>query len=137
MQRLEEEAGVTYDDVTLADLPAVAARVFASLHSFAVQEAAPPIDDPTFEAADGRRRAALRRSVASAAPAWSKAQQETVAALLDVLWNLPSYERLVGAWQFEGKRATDAITWLIERVVVAIEADDPPPQSRYRRRTAK
>ena len=137
MQRLEEEAGVTYEGVTLDDLPAVTARVFASLHSFAVQHAdIPPIDDPTFEAADERRRVALRQAVATAAPGWSKAQQETAAASLDVLWNLPSYERLVGAWQFDGDRATETLTWLIARVVAAVDADDPPPKPRSRRRSS-
>ena len=127
MGRLEEEAGVTYDDVTLAGLPAVTARVFASLHSFAVHDSVAPDGDPTFAAADERRQAALRRSVAVSAPHWSAAQQETAAALLDVLWNLPSYERLVRGWQFDGDRATEAIGWLIDRVVAAIDADEPPP----------
>jgi AcrR family transcriptional regulator len=127
MRRLEEEAGVVYDDVTLAGLPAVTARVFASLPSFAVHDSVAPPDDPTFEAADERRQAALRRSVAAAAPHWSAEQQETAAALLDVLWNLSSYERLVRGWQFDGDRATGALGWLIERVVAAIDADEPPP----------
>jgi AcrR family transcriptional regulator len=127
MQRLEEEAGVTYDDVTLGTLPDVAARVFASLHSFAVQQSAAGPDDPTFVAADERRRVALRSAVAEAAPHWSAAQQDTAAALLDVCWNLPSYERLVGAWGFEQEHATAAITWMIDRVVAAVEAGEAPP----------
>lgn len=129
MQRLEEEAGVSYDDVTLANLPALTARVFASLHSFAVQDAVVGSDDPTFNAADERRRAALRRAVAEVAPHWTDDQRETAAALLDVLWNLPSYERLVSGWDFERDRATRAIAWLIDQVVGAIEADEPPPGS--------
>lgn len=100
MQRLEAEAGVTYDDVTLDGLPAVTARVFESLHSFAVKDGVERPDAPTFVAADERRHRALRRSVAARAPHWSDAQQETAAALLDVLWNLPSYERLVSGWRW-------------------------------------
>jgi hypothetical protein len=50
-----------------------------------------------------------------------------VAALMDVLWNLPSYERLVGVWNLESANATRAITWVMGKVVQAIEDDDPPP----------
>ena len=48
------------------------------------------------------------------------------AGLLDVLWNLPSYERLVGVWGIDGDDATGAIGWLMAKVVQAIEDDNPP-----------
>ena len=126
MQRLEQEAGVDYD-FTLAEIPAVAARIFESLHAFAAEDATLLPTDPTFEAADERRQSALRAAVAVAAPQWSDRQQETAAALLDVVWNLPSYERLVSGWKFDGDRATEAIGWLIELLVASIDADQPPP----------
>jgi AcrR family transcriptional regulator len=127
MQRLEEEAGVVYDGLTLDTLPHITTRVFASLHAFAVQEtAATPADDPTFVDADVRRKAALREAVAAAAPRWSATQRESAAALLDVVWNLPSYERLVNGWQFDADRATGALLWLIDRIVTSVEGDDPP-----------
>lgn len=134
MQRLEEEAGVTYEDVTLDTVGAVATLVFESLHSFAVQGVTQGPTDPTFEDADERRRAALCRSVADAAPQWSDAQRETAAAALDVLWDLPSYERLVKAWRFDGDRATGSIRWLIDLVVAAIETGAPPPPGSSTRR---
>ena len=127
MQRLEAEAGVSYDDVTLDDVPEVAALVFASLRGFAVRSVTRTPSDPTFEAADARRKGALRRSVDAAAPQWTDEQKETAAALLDVLWNLPSYERLVSGWQFDGDRATEALQWLIGLMTAAVEADAPPP----------
>src|SRR6478672_3533486 len=80
MDRLEEEAGVSYDEVTLDDVPEVAALVFASLHGFAVRTVTQMPADPTFEAADDRRQGALRRSVEAAAPQWTDAQKETAAA---------------------------------------------------------
>ncbi len=134
MQRLEAEAGVRYDEVTLDDVPAVAALVFESLHGFAVQAVTRQPDDPTFDDADTRRQAALRRSVAASAPHWTDAQQETAAALLDVLWNLPSYERLINGWQFDGNRAIEALQWLIGVVIATVEADEPPPPTAPRRR---
>jgi AcrR family transcriptional regulator len=127
MQRLEEEAGITYEDVGLANLAEVTARVFGSRESFAVQGSVREQDDPTFVAVDERRRAALLRAVSASAPHWSGTEREAVAALLDVLWHLPSYERLVGAWNLGSENATRAITWLMGKVVQAIEDDDPPP----------
>ena len=127
MQRLEEEAGITYEDVTLDNLGAVTAKVFASRSSFAVGESVAAPDSPTFVAVDQRRRDALQRAVAASAATWTDSERATVAALLDMLWNLPSYERLVGVWNLTPEDATRAITWLIDYVVDAIERDAPPP----------
>ncbi len=127
MQRLEEEAGITYEDVGLDNLAEVTARVFASLRSFAVRSSVGEPDDATFVAVDVRRRAALLRAVSAAAPDWSDRQRTTLAALLDVLWNLPSYERLIGAWGLPAEDATRAITWVMGKLVRAVEDGDPPP----------
>jgi AcrR family transcriptional regulator len=126
MQRLEDEAGITYEDVELANLAEVTGRVFASLHSFAVRASVEAPDDPTFVAVDERRRRALLRAVSASTPSWSDAERETASALLDVLWNVPSYERLVGVWKLDGDDATRAITWLMGKVVRAIDDDEPP-----------
>jgi AcrR family transcriptional regulator len=127
MQRLQEEAGITYEDVELDNLAEVTARIFASLQSFAVRTSMATPDDATFVAVDERRRTALLRAVSASAPQWTDAERATVAALLDVLWNLPSYERLVGAWNLPPTEATRAITWLMGQLVKAVEDDDPPP----------
>src|SRR5262245_37363240 len=73
MQRLEEEAGITYEDVELDTLAEVTARIFASLSSFAVRSSLPEPADPTFVAVDERRRTALLRAVSAEAPQWSDA----------------------------------------------------------------
>ena len=127
MQRLESEAGVSYEDVDLTNIGDVTARVFASLQRFSVRTSTETPQDPTFAGVDARRRDALKRAVSSAAPQWSAAQQHVAAGLLDVLWNLPSYERLIVEWGIEGGDATRAIDWLMTKVVAAIEDDDPPP----------
>ena len=59
MARLEQDAGITYEDVTLANLPDVTARVFASLQRFSVGESVNTPPDPTFAEVDRRRRDAL------------------------------------------------------------------------------
>jgi hypothetical protein len=65
--------------------------------------------------------------VSAAAPQWSEAQCHAVAGLLDALWHLPTYERLVGRWEVPAADATSAITWLMAKVMAAITDDDPPP----------
>lgn len=127
MQRLESEAGISYEDVDLHNLGEVTARVFASLQRFAVRESVETPRDPTFVGVDARRREALKRAVADSAPGWSVSQQRVTAGLLDVLWNLPSYERLVGVWGVDGATATDAVNWLMAKIVDAVEEGDPPP----------
>lgn len=126
MERLESEAGIRYEDVDLSNLTEVTRRVFASLQRFSVRQSVEAPPDPTFVTVDHRRREALLRAVSAAAPGWSEADRRMTAGLLDVLWNLPSYERLVGVWDFDGADATRAIGWLMNMVVQSIEQDRPP-----------
>ena len=77
MQRLEEEAGITYEDVELANVAEVTARVFATRRLFAVAGSVGAPDDPTFVAVDERRRHALLRAVSASTPHWSDTEQET------------------------------------------------------------
>ncbi|MFN8226268.1 MAG: helix-turn-helix domain-containing protein [Mycobacterium sp.] len=126
MARLEEHAGITYEDVTLDNLAEVTARVFGSLQRFSVGESVNTPQDPTFADVDRRRRDALRCAVADAAPQWTEPQQRATAGLLDVLWNLPTYERLVGTWNLPEEDATQAVGWLLNKVAALITSDDPP-----------
>ncbi|OBK45287.1 TetR/AcrR family transcriptional regulator [Mycobacterium sp. 1081908.1] len=125
MQRLESEAGICYEDVDLGNLAEVTGRVFASLQRFSVRQSMQAPNDPTFVTVDHRRRQALLRAVSTAAPHWSPTDQHLVAGLLDVLWNLPSYERLVGVWNVDGDDATRAIGWLMDKVIDSIKRDKP------------
>jgi AcrR family transcriptional regulator len=135
MAQLEDEAGVAYEDLELATLPEITARVFSSRGSFAAREAIISIDaDPLFVEVDERRRDALLRAVTAATPTWSTEERRTVAALLDLVWSMPGYERLVGAWEFDGEDATRAITWLMSLLTDTIDDDAPPPTAPARRR---
>jgi hypothetical protein len=69
----------------------------------------------------------LLRAVSAATPRSSDTERRVTAGLLDVLWHLPSYERLVGTWDVGSDDATRAIGWLMAKVVHAIEDDRPPP----------
>lgn len=123
MARLEAEAGVRYEDVTLESLGEVTGRVFASLQRFSVRESVPTPRDSAFASSDERRRDALLRAASAAAPDLPESQRRTMAGLLDVLWSPASYERLVGGWGLPGEDATRAIEWLMAQVVQAIRRD--------------
>jgi hypothetical protein len=80
-------------------------------------------------AAHGRLRDALLGAVGRANPRWSARDRAIAAAVLDVLWNVGSYERLVADWDLEPKDAVQAVTWAIGLVQDAV-AHGPRPSRR-------
>jgi AcrR family transcriptional regulator len=118
VQRLVEESGVPLHALDLAGFAGVTARLFAYLSSFAV--APTNVEEPSLVAIDRQRRDALLEAVARATPGWSKSEREMVAAMLDMLWNVPTYERLITAWQLNAGQATQAVTWVIGLVEAAV-----------------
>jgi AcrR family transcriptional regulator len=127
MRRLEDDAGITYEDVGLTDVAEATARVFTSLHRFAAEQSLDGPSDPTFVGADQRRRDALIRAVTTRAPHWSDDQRTAIAALLDVLWSPLTYERLIRAWKLDDTRTIAAVQWLIVKLVDAVDNEQPPP----------
>ncbi|MEV5845435.1 TetR/AcrR family transcriptional regulator [Streptomyces sp. NPDC051985] len=131
MRRLEEEAGVSYDGLVLEDLPRITERSFATLSSFAVPRwSAPDPEEPSLAAQDLRRRDALLEALAPHTTDWTDGQRHMAAAILDVLWNVPSYERLMSKWGFDGPRSTHAITWAMNLLTEGIRADHRPDDGR-------
>jgi AcrR family transcriptional regulator len=126
MQRLHEQAGVTYQGITLDEVADVAGRVFASMSSFAAAAHPPTADDPTIATVDEVRGQALRDAVAAAAPHWSPGQRDAAAGVLDVLWHPAALERLTAQWSMTSRQATDAIAWVIGLVVRAVHDGTPP-----------
>ena len=129
IQRLVEESGVGLSTLSLGDFADVTATMFQYLSSFTTTQTA-VIDDPTFVSIDEIRRDALLKAVASETPNWSAKHQETAAAVLDILWNMPPYERLIQVWGFEPERAVDTITWLIKLIEEAIRSGNEPGASK-------
>jgi len=60
------------------------------------------------------------------APDWTATERQMAAAMLDVLWGMPSYERLITAWDLDGDQATQAMTWVIGVLSDAIRHDRRP-----------
>jgi len=130
MGRLEDEAGIAYEDVELDNVADVTARVFASLKRFAIKDTIGTPHGPAFVGADARRHDALDRAVTARAPQLPDAHRRAMAGLLDVLWSPTTYERLVGAWNLDSAEAVDAVRWLIAKVVAAIDDQANPPTLR-------
>jgi AcrR family transcriptional regulator len=118
MRRLQEEAGIALDGLTLDQFATAVAHLFAYLSSFAIAPRTP--NDPTFLAMDERRRRALLAAVEQSTHGWSETDREMAAALLDVLWNVSVYERLVTVWGLGTEQATRGVTGLIGLLVDAI-----------------
>lgn len=125
LQRVYEESGIALDEVKLDTFADVTARMFAYLSSFATT---PQVQsDPTFLTMDKLRCDALLNAVVQATPRWNEQQQKMAAAVLDMVWNPPTYERLITTWGFDAERASDTLTWLINVIEKAIRAEDRPP----------
>jgi AcrR family transcriptional regulator len=120
MQRLAEQAGVTYEGVTLDEVADVTGRVFAAMSGFAVSSWTQQVDDPTLTSIDQARGQALRDAVEAAAPHRSAQQRDAAAGILDVLWSPVSFERLVVQWRMDPEQATAVIRWAIGLVVDSV-----------------
>src|SRR4051812_31869202 len=121
MARLEEEAGVTHQGLDPPPPPPITPRGFSPRPAFSAPQAGAVAEDALLVEVDQRRRDALLHAVTTATPTWTETERRRVAALLDVVWSMPAYERLVGAWDLDGDDATDAITWLMSLLTQAID----------------
>jgi hypothetical protein len=81
-------------------------------------------------AAHDRLRDALLAAVQQGNPAWSDRDRTIAAAVLDVLWSVGSYERLVADWNLDPAEAINAVTWVMGLVEDAIRTDRPPEEPR-------
>ena len=124
LDRLEEESGVELDGMRLENVADVTARMFEYVSSFPLAPRTPP--DPTVLAANQRQREALLSAVTSATRTFTSADRTIAAAMLDVLWSVVSYERLVAEWGLDPEDAIRGLTWVIGLVEDAVRAGDDP-----------
>jgi AcrR family transcriptional regulator len=124
LARLQEQARVDLEGLALEDLQAVTARIFEFVSSFPLEPRTPR--DATLRAAGQRQREALLAAVSRAAPAWSAGDRALAAAMLDALWSITTYERLVADWQLDPKEATRGVTWVMGLIQEAIRRGRRP-----------
>jgi AcrR family transcriptional regulator len=135
MQRLEEEVGIDLARLRLDDVGEAAARIVRHVATYP-STGRPPLD-PTLAEANRRQHEALLAAVAEHAPGWTPADRTAAAAVLDVLWGVPSYERLVRDWGLDPEEAIRAVTWVIGLVRAAILRGDRPGQHVYTERSVQ
>ena len=126
MHRLEEQSGIELDGMRLEDVGDIAARIFEHVASYPVRPK--PALDPTLADANLRQRGALLGALADATPGWSEPDRRVVAALLDVLWSVTTYERLVTDWDLGSAEACRSVTWAIDVIREAVH-DGPGPSA--------
>ena len=120
MQQFENEAGIDLRGMQLEDVADVTTRIFGHVSSYPT-DARQPLD-PTLLDAKQRQHDALLTAVSARAGAWSDGDRRMAAAVLDVLWGVASYERMVVDWQMDPAEATRGISWVIELIRQAILA---------------
>jgi AcrR family transcriptional regulator len=128
--RLEEESGLVLEDIELDSLQAFTERLLEYVSSFPLEPRA--ISDPTLMVAHDRQRDALMGAVQRASTRWSERDRTVAAAMLDVLWNVASYERLVADWELDPKDAVAGVTWVIGLVEDAIRSGNRPRRQEAR-----
>jgi AcrR family transcriptional regulator len=124
MHRLEQDTGIDLAAMALDDVAEVAARILGHVSAYPRPPA--PSLDPTLADANQRQRRALLDALAPHAAGWSEADRTVVAALLDVLWSVDAYERLVVDWQLDHEHAVAGTTWIIALVAEAVRAGRRP-----------
>jgi AcrR family transcriptional regulator len=137
--RLLDEAGVSYEGLTLDSLPEVTGRVFSAVAKFAVTPWA--VVPAAFPALDADRLDSLRSAVDSQVPDWADADRAMAAAALDVVWSVASHEILLRDWKLPPVDAVRVQRWLHELVTGALRNGEKPLQPSGRkgrgRRTLK
>lgn len=127
LARIEAEVAVDVESLTLEDLPSATARIYDYVSSFPIRGRAPR--DHTVVGITTRQRAALRHAVVQATDGrddWDDSDRTVAAAMLDVLWGVVSYERLVADWGLEPADAVRGITWAMGLVEDAVRSGRGP-----------
>jgi AcrR family transcriptional regulator len=136
---LLDEAGVSYERLTLDQLPEVTGRVFSAVAKFAATPWA--VVPASFPALDADRLDALRSAVDAEVPEWADGDRAMAAAAFDIVWSVASYEILLRDWKLAPVDAVRVQRWLHELVTGAVRAGEKPLQPSGRkgrgRRTSK
>jgi len=118
LARLEHDSGIALEGLRLEEIRDHTRRILEYVSTFPL-ESRTPLDE-TLRDAHRRQRDALQAAVAEPARGWSDDDRTIAAGMLDVLWSVASYERLVADWGIEPDDAIRGVTWVIGLVEDAI-----------------
>ncbi len=124
LQALVAESGVDLGRISLEGFDDIVISMFSYLASFA---AAPDItEDPSQTEVDAMRTRALADAVAAVTPGWSSREREPVAAVLDMLWQPATQDRLKLVWNQDAETFARTIRWFIALIRDALEQNRKP-----------
>jgi AcrR family transcriptional regulator len=124
LARFEEESGVDVAGLALDDIAPTTARMLEYVSSFPLAPRAPR--DATVAAANVRQRASLLTALEPHTDEWSLPDRAVAGAVLDVLWSVVSYERMIVDWDLAPEDAIRGLTWTIGLVEAAVRAGEVP-----------
>ena len=124
LERLERDSGVALDGLALEDIQDHTRRLLEFVSTSPMESHTP--HDETLRKAAQRVRDSLQGAVAPATEGWSEEDRKVAAGVIDVLWSVASYERLVIDWGIESEDAIRGITWALGLVEEAIRAGNHP-----------
>jgi len=124
MHRLEQQAGIELEAMKLEDVATAAGRILRHVSSYPLRPK--PSLDPTLTDAHLRQRSALLGALEDWTAEWSEPDRNGAAALLDVLWSVATYERLVTDWEMDREQAIRTVTWAIGLVQDAVRSGRVP-----------
>ena len=124
LERLERDSGIALDDLQLEDIQDHTRRLLEFVSTYPMESRTP--HDETLRRAAQRVRDSLQGAVAPATERWSEEDRKVAAGVIDVLWSVASYERLVVDWGIESEDAIRGITWALGLVEEAIRTGNHP-----------
>lgn len=119
LARLVADADVTVERLGLDEIPEHVRSLFSYLSTFTSSVQPRPTDE-VLSALDEKRTANLLDSVREQAEGWSAADQRLAAAMIDALWGVATYRRLVSGWALDSADAATGVNWVIGLVLEAI-----------------
>lgn len=124
LKQLVEESGIDLRSLQLDEFAEIAIGLFRHLQSFQARTTVP--HDSAFASLDKQRREGLVRAVTEETEGWSQEETENAAAMLDILWQPPLFERLTGQWGFDDERTARSLRWLYSLMEEAIREGRKP-----------
>jgi AcrR family transcriptional regulator len=124
LHRHADEAGIELEGMQLEDVAKVARQIFEHISAYPIEPR--PQLDPTLIEANQRQNDAMLGAVVARTEGWPEDRQRLVAAMLDALWSVATYERLVVNWHADLGQAVEGVSWVIGLIEQAVKDGRQP-----------
>ncbi len=124
LHRHADEAGIELEGMQLEDMAKVARQLFEHISAYPI--GVRPQLDPTLLEAQRRQNDAVLAAIAARTEGWPPDRQMLAAAMVDVLWSVATYERLVVNWHADVGQAIEGVSWVIGLIEQAVSDGQGP-----------